>query len=430
MEKLTIDQDLSFKRMEEEYYLQSIERTLELRERNPNRMGRTNENTEKPVTKENKQYLLGLYEDMNNGFTKVKTIRTKDSKLKILRYFLVWLNKDAKLATREDIENYFKQLKCSLTTKEIYKMQLKYFYKWLFKIENDYPPCVKWIKMNRNLKSKSEDYALLTKDEVRLIINSALNLRDKCIIAMLADSGARISELMNVRICDCDFDSVGCCRIKVNGKTGQRRITIYESVPLLKEWLNNHPSKQKDNTDNQRPLFICLGRNYGQPLDSAGAYNKVVEAVRRSGVKKKVTPHIFRHSRLTHLAKAGMNEFELGVFAGWSKRSKMTEIYIHIGEDDVADKLMRMNGIKKEEEKENINNLHPIECWKCKTTNNSDNRFCSNCGIHLNSEDVNIVDNMKEEFSGMLIGNKKLEDEFVNRLKEKIIKELMEKISK
>ena len=61
-------------------------------------------------------------------------------------------------------------------------------------------------------------------------------------------------------------------------------------------------------------------------------------------IKKKIYPHLLRHSRLTELAKE-LTEQELKVFAGWVAGSNMAQIYVHLSGSDVSNKLLSNAGL-------------------------------------------------------------------------------------
>jgi integrase/recombinase XerD len=74
------------------------------------------------------------------------------------------------------------------------------------------------------------------------MIENATNLRDKAFISTLYESGCRIGELLPIKLRSVVFDEYGAVLI-VDGKTGMRRIRLISSVPLLANWISNHPFK-------------------------------------------------------------------------------------------------------------------------------------------------------------------------------------------
>ena len=103
-----------------------------------------------------------------------------------LAWLLKYLGKDAKQATKKDIENLILQINSSNKaeiSKAKLKTTLKRFYKWLYD-SNSYPEIVSWIKVGKvqNTKKASD---LLTEDEVKQLIAACLNSRDRALIALL-----------------------------------------------------------------------------------------------------------------------------------------------------------------------------------------------------------------------------------------------------
>jgi integrase/recombinase XerD len=120
------------------------------------------------------------------------------------------INIDLDKATEADIRAYVGSIeRSSLSewTKHDYKVSLKKFYRWLNGGEEH--PATKWIKttLKRHGRKLLDD--MLTQDEVQRIIDAAINKRDKAIIALFWDIGARIGEIGNLRIKDVKHDVIG-----------------------------------------------------------------------------------------------------------------------------------------------------------------------------------------------------------------------------
>ena len=147
-------------------------------------------------------------------------------------------------ATEDEIRAYVGSIERSALsdwTKHDYKVSLKKFYKWLNGGEE--PLKVRWIKTTLKKHDRKLPEDMLKEEEVELMIDTALNKRDKAIIALLWDIGARIGEIGNLRVKDIKFDDIGIS-ILVNGKTGPRRVRAVWSVNYLKDWLKDHPNQK------------------------------------------------------------------------------------------------------------------------------------------------------------------------------------------
>jgi integrase/recombinase XerD len=136
---------------------------------------------------------------------------------------------------------------------------------------------------------------------------------------MARDLSARPHEILDLRIKDIVFKTVNkyqYAEVLVNGKTGSRPIPLIQSIPYIKEWLSNHPSRNNQNS----PIFVGLGRrSRGQRLTVSGLYqiyknykeeffpklleDKTVPNEDKEKInellKKPFNPYIRRHSALT-----------------------------------------------------------------------------------------------------------------------------------
>ena len=114
-------------------------------------------------------------------------------------------------------------------------------------------------------------------------------------------------------------------------KTKPRPIPIIYSIPYLSQWLNNHPNRDNPNAS----LFVRLYKGkYGQ-YTTTGLY-LIIKNIAKC-LNKEIYPHLFRHSRLTELAKH-LTEAELCKFAGWVIGSKQARRYVHLAHEDVENK--------------------------------------------------------------------------------------------
>ncbi|MCM1988023.1 tyrosine-type recombinase/integrase [Methanococcoides seepicolus] len=118
------------------------------------------------------------------------------------------------------------------------------------------PELVDWVTIKTNHRNNKLPEELLTEDEVKQMIDVANHPRDKTIVAVLYDSGCRISELGNLKFKHIQFDQYGAV-ITVDGKTGMRRVRLISSVPYLSAWIAIHPDN--DNPD----AYLWIGRGAG-----------------------------------------------------------------------------------------------------------------------------------------------------------------------
>ncbi|PSG99167.1 MAG: hypothetical protein BRC29_03510 [Nanohaloarchaea archaeon SW_7_43_1] len=217
-----------------------------------------------------------------------------------------------------------------------YKRALKNFYKWFYDSED--PQVIEFMSVYipDSKKPRVEPEELLSVRDAERMINSALNPRDKALFGLLWDTGARISEILNLDVRDIDFqDELMGVNIR-HGKVGPRKLYTVESIPLVKNWLREHPSR-----DPEDPLFTILQsshaadgirrqsyRSAAQQLNSAASRTCIVE-------KKRWNPHGWRRARATDMARKGMNQPSMCQFFGWVRGSQVPKYYIRLAQRDL-----------------------------------------------------------------------------------------------
>ena len=289
-----------------------------------------------------------------------------------------WVNMDFKEMTEEDIKELVRkieQMNYTEQTKLDHKKVIKKFFKWLD--GNDRR--VKWIKtwMNRNNNKLPDE--LLNKDDIWKLIKACYNVRDKAVISVLWESGCRVGELLGMRIKSVQFDDKGAVII-VHGKTGSRRLRLVSSVPHLSNWLEHHPRKD----DPEAPLWISIGsKSHAEQVMYHCLNARLRKIAKRAGIKKKVNPHMFRHSRATDLANL-LTEAQMKKYFGWTKDSKMVGIYVHLSGRDVDEAILRIHGKLDENEKLKHEQLKTQTCPICQHENAPEADFCLRCRRPLN----------------------------------------------
>jgi site-specific recombinase XerD len=252
--------------------------------------------------------------------------------------------------TTEDLKDIVRNIEASNYTewtKHDLKVIIRKFVNWLNKKYNkNIDTSFISIKVKDNHKLPEE---ILTPEEIEQLVDACGNIRDKALISVLYESGCRISELLGLKIKNVQFDEYGAVLI-VQGKTGSRRIRIINSAALLKNYIDNHPLK-----DTESYLWLTnFNRKNGNgewTLMNGQSVRRILRIIsEKAGIRKKIYPHLFRHSRATHLAPI-LTEAMMKEFFGWSQASRQASTYVHLSGRNVDDALLKAHGIKKEESK-------------------------------------------------------------------------------
>jgi len=213
----------------------------------------------------------------------------------------------------------------------------------------------------------------LSQDEVKRLIESTECLRDRLIIELLAETGARIGELANLRIRDVQFDEYSAI-LWLDGKTGRRTVRVFMAKPDPVAYLNNHPKK---NDSESSLLFSTNGvLNIVHSLTVEGI-RYVVKTIGRQVLGKRVYPHMFRHTRFTQLSRV-LTDREMKILGGW-RTTKMLEVYSHLSGRDVDDKILALHGLKSNSEMLS-QVINTRKCRECGQENAPVAIYCQHCG--------------------------------------------------
>ncbi len=306
------------------------------------------------ILPENRKIMLRFLRDAELG----KTIRNAQKKKigygRLLRSVGIlkimsrdWFKKPFPAVTSKDMEDFVLQLEKGKVknqhgnpykseTQKTIKKFIKKFYKWLLGNGTTYPEMVAWIDTSGQIP----EIQALKREEVERLVARAGNPRNKAIVKLLFDSGARIEEFLNVRMADLDWKGdYYLVRIQ-HSKTKPRTISIPLSTKELNDWLAEHPDRKNGNA------FLFDMR-----------YHQITMMLKRLGekvLKKNVTPHILRHSSATHYANL-LKHYQFCYRYGWSMSSDSPNRYIDrngIYEQETAEvvKVDEINKFKKENE--------------------------------------------------------------------------------
>lgn len=139
-------------------------------------------------------------------------------------------------------------------------------------------------------------------------------IRDKLIVTLLYSSGLRVSELINLTIDDVNFEEK---QLSIVSRNNSRVILLDKSSnQLIQKYLKKRTQKSK---------YLVVNKS-GNQLTPRYVQLMIKKYGNESGIKKKITPHILRHSYATHLLEQGVNIKIIQEILGHSNLST-TQIY-------------------------------------------------------------------------------------------------------
>jgi len=284
---------------------------------------------------------------------------------------------------------------------------LKSFYLWLLDNEEISLP-LKKIKaiqppgVDTNTKSAQD---LLTPDEIQQIINACSWSRDRALFFMMYEGGFRVGEIGCMKWGDLRFDGAGII-VNVTFKNGKPRyIRLVMSKEYLATWKADYPLPVTDDS-----LLFLNSRN--MPLTHGSVTRQLERITKKAGITKHITPHLFRHSRITHLMQQGISESVIKLMMWGSVTSQMFATYAHLTGSDIDRELFNLYGLTEDQKKQKDKSLEPKICPCCKEICSPISKFCSICGQLLDS--THITDN--KQLQDLIIKNASAISEYLNKL--------------
>jgi integrase/recombinase XerD len=217
---------------------------------------------------------------------------------------------------------------------------VKGFFKYLLieeVIDVDPTELIEGPKMTRKLPD------VLTVEEIDAIIESfdlskPEGHRNRAIVETLYSCGLRVSELVSLRLTDVDVEQGF---VRVTGKGDKERI-----VPIgrkaIKEIANYLPSRNglpKIDKDSENIVFL---NRRGKKLTREMIFTIIKAATMNAGIKKRISPHSFRHSFATHLVEGGADLRVVQEMLGHESITT-TEIYTHLDSVFLKDTILRFH---------------------------------------------------------------------------------------
>jgi integrase/recombinase XerC/integrase/recombinase XerD len=160
-------------------------------------------------------------------------------------------------------------------------------------------------------------YGHLDFDKQKVVYSflSSLDLRDRCIIVLLMDTGCRLNELINIEVANIDFDtrSIKLTRTKTN------RVRFVYFTPSTSKLLKRLLKKE-----NHKYLFLTRSKKQM----TSSAMECLFYRIRQKFGLKHFSPHMLRHTLSTNLYNAGSDLIFIGSILGHAS-IQTTKRYIH-----------------------------------------------------------------------------------------------------
>ena len=230
--------------------------------------------------------------------------------------FLTATGKDPQFLTDDDARAFllFKQQSgIKAQTYNFYHGGIHFFYRYVLRVPWD-PDKIPRMRKDLFLPT------VLTKAEVFELLNAEKNLKYKSMYMLMYSSGLRLSEVTHLHYEDISRETM-LIHIR-RSKSRQDRYVMLSQVALdtLTEYWQRYG----------KPMDILFpSKRTGSYLNNHSVERQLSSCLKRTSIKKHVTPHSLRHSFATHLMEDGVEIRFIQALLG-HRDPKSTEIYLHI----------------------------------------------------------------------------------------------------
>jgi integrase/recombinase XerD len=219
--------------------------------------------------------------------------RTIDTYMIYLNMFYEYVKKDLDKINDDDIINFLSYLKTEKkvgsATLNLVLSAIKHFYIEFLKSN---------ILINIKLPKKAKKIPIvLTPKEIKELISVIDNTRNKLIVEFMFSTGVRISECVNMKISNLNFDEF--TGNVISGKGNKDRIII-----LSKKWVENYKTYLENRKIKSEYLF-CNNSGNALSVDTIQKFLKIYAS--KANIDKKISPHTLRHSFATNLLENDVN---------------------------------------------------------------------------------------------------------------------------
>jgi integrase/recombinase XerD len=165
---------------------------------------------------------------------------------------------------------------------------------------------------------------VLSKEEVKLLLQSLSNVKHKAMLSLIYSCGLRRSELLNLKLTDIDSKRNVIIIRQSKGRRDRIAPLSLKILELLREYFVAYKPK----------VWLFEGQDKSSKYDERSLASVLKQAVLKSKINKPITLHWLRHSYATHLLENGTDLRYIQEILGHS-RSTTTEIYTHVSNKSI-----------------------------------------------------------------------------------------------
>jgi len=253
--------------------------------------------------------------------------------LNATKQLINYTNKPIEQINEDDVKSYIAEKLSNSSSSSIilFLSAIKYSFNNILK--KDITAGIKRPKRERKLP------AVLTKSEIMSLMNAIDNKKSRLMISLMYAAGLRVSELVNLKIENLDFNE----KIGYIKQAKGRKDRIFNIPDFLFSELRRQAKRQKENKKD----FLFTGPK--GKLSTRNIQKIVSSAAKRANINKEVHCHTLRHSFATHLLEEGVDIRYIQALLGHASIST-TELYTHISTQQLKKIKSPLDSLTQEQE--------------------------------------------------------------------------------
>jgi len=224
------------------------------------------------------------------------------------------------------LDHLQKERKNSTSTRNTRLATIRSFVNYLLLVNPTWSADLRGILAIPLKKTNKTLLEYLTQDEMKALLevpdsNTWIGQRDRLLLLLLYNTGARASEISTLKVEDVDLESKSG-KVRLFGKGRKERAVLLwkNTIKLLRQWI------EKNKYSGNMPL---LASNRGTPLSRFVIANRLSVAVTKvPGLKKrKISPHTIRHTTAMHFLQSGIDITTIAMWLG-HESVETTQLYV------------------------------------------------------------------------------------------------------
>lgn len=262
-------------------------------------------------------------------------------------------------------------------------INLRKFSSWL--VENNHNTTLNIAKVLKIQYPKPDSTTktpamMLSTEEIDKIIESGRNPRDRCLLSILTESGARPSEVLDLKWGDLKIDQYGVIMNASGKKTKTPRyIRLVHSAPYIGAWKNDHPFPNDGSY-----VFTSFKNPRGDRRITHGALKIILrDAKNRAGTEKRVFPYLMRHCNVTRMLEQGYTDSTIKLVHWGTLKTQMLGTYGHVSNKSIDDETLGKEGVIQTSKRQR-KQVH--QCPNCQLIVTPTMQYCPKCGQSLTEQ--------------------------------------------